>query len=81
MSEPRSFATIALGFTLFIPAVLSVGCKAGPQHSSKAAVRTESDETTRAARTAAATAALTSFTVTWPQHDPTQPQPHLLSPV
>lgn len=78
MSETRKFAKIALGLALCVPAVLGIGCKAGPQHSSKASVRTESDETTRVARAGAPTAALSSFTVTWPQHDPTLPQPHLI---
>ena len=78
MSETRRFAKIALGLGLCVPVILGIGCKAGPQHSSKAAVRTESGDTTEAARAAAPAVALSSVTVAWPQHDPTLPEPHLV---
>ena len=78
MSGTRKFAKIALGLALGVSAVLSIGCKTGPQHVSKASVRTGSDEATGAARAAAPAAALSSVTVTWPQHDPTLPEPHLV---
>ena len=78
MSGTRKFTKIALGLALCVPVALGIGCKAGPQHSPKAVARTESGDTTGAALAAAPTAALSSFTVTWPQHDPTLPEPHLV---
>lgn len=67
---------VALGLSICLTAcsLLGIGCQSGQQESTVYARASSKAATT--ARTEAPTAALHTVAVTWPQHDPSLPDPH-----